>query len=289
MDDEVLTRGEAAVFILSQQAIFAEGGETLWTKPLNGQPFGEVLNDALYAYLVNLFLMDNAAGRAGIRLSETEKSAVEKAADAYEKALGSAVMKEWEIDSADVVRAYTRYTRAQLYYQQVMHESVPEISDEEARAVELQLIFLPKTEGLEKAREVLDSLTAGASVSEAVKGIEGAATRKQTVVRGEYGGTIDTFAFALRGGQWSPVIDADDRYCLIQCLEANVAKVTAANKRKMEQAEREDLLLEKLKQVAEKVDFRVHPAELEKLDVRSALGVTDANFYDYTDGLVVVR
>ena len=289
IDGEVLTRGEAAVFLLSQQAIFAEGGSSLWTRTLGERPFGEVLNDALYAYLVNLFLMDNAAVRAGIRLSETEKAAVRKAAEAYEKALGREVAAAWEIDSAAISRAFTRYTLAQLYYQQVMHESVPEISDEEARAVELQLVFLPKEHGLEKAREVLEEIKKGKTVSEAVRDLSGVTTRKQTVVRGEYGGNIDTFAFSLRSGPWAPVVEHEDAYCLIQCLEANVARVTQVNKKKMEQEKREELLLSRLEELAGKVDYRIHPAEIKQLDVSSAAGVTDVNFYDYTDGLIVVR
>ncbi|MBP5154270.1 MAG: hypothetical protein ILP12_04620 [Lachnospiraceae bacterium] len=284
----ICSRAEMTLYLLAENAVYGGGsGGALWERQLPDGDFSSYIREAVTTYLVNLFLLDAAARREGIVLSEAEEQAVKNAADRYQSALGEERAARYGI-TYDVIRtAFARWTRAQLYYEKIMHEAIPEISEEEARAIRVQIIEIDKSLGIETARSILASLEAGSSVSEAIKGIVGVSTRKETVIRGTYGGDFDLMAFSLRNGQWSPVLTQEGGYTLVQCLLASVPEETAVNRRRMEQAAHEAVLREKLAEVAAETPFLINPAELDAIDIASTDGPDAVNFFEFTEGIIV--
>ena len=80
--DEIFTKQEAMVFLLSQHTIYAgEYGEEIWNVQLSEGSFETYVKKAMLDYLERLFLTDCAARADGIALSITENAAAEKAAE----------------------------------------------------------------------------------------------------------------------------------------------------------------------------------------------------------------
>ena len=284
--DAVFTRQEAMVFLLSQHSIYtAEYGEKIWDIQLSEGSFGSYVKDALLDYLERLFLTDCAAKEAGIVLSVTENAAVEKAADSFFAELNEETIQKTGLTRELCVQAYSRYARAQIYFRKVLGRTPSEISDEEARAVLLQIISVRKSMGIKTAQTLLDKVKEGASATEAIRDVAGAALRRETVIRGTYPAEFDTMVFALKKDQWSPVITLADEYVLVQCLSVYEAEATALNKAAMEKEKRESELQEAVLSYAEDITLVMNPAAWENVSLSDLAGLSPADFYRYTDAL----
>ena len=284
--EEVFTRQEAEIFALSQHNLYtAQYGEEIWEVALSEGSFEEYVKKALLDYLERLFLTDCAAKAAGIALSVSEKAAVEKAADALFNGLSEETREKTGITRELCGQAYARYAMAQIYFRKVLGRSMAEVSDEEARAMQLQIVSVSKNAGIGKAQEILEKIKEGTLPAEAIRETEGAAIRTETVVRGIYPEKFDTLVFALKKDQWSPVITLDNEYVMVRCVLSYDAEATALHKAEMEKQKREDQLQEALETYAKDITMILNPRAWEDVSLRAYAGLSAANFYDYTDPL----
>ena len=286
--DEVFTKQEAMVYLLSQHTVYAgEYGGDIWNVEVPEGTFGEYVKKALLDYLERLFLTDCAAKAEGITLSITENGAAEKAADAFFLSLNEETKEKTGLTREICVEACRRYARAQIYFRKVLGRGPKEISEEEARAVLLQIVSVEKTRGIDAARTLLEKITEDKkkSAAEAAAGMEGVSIRKETVIRGTYDANFDAIVFALRKDQWSPVITMGNEYLLVQCLSVNEAAATAVNKAAMEKANRERELQEAMETYAKDVTMIFNPAAWEDVSLAAFEGLAPANIYDHIDSL----
>ena len=284
--DEIFTRQEAMVFLLSQHTIYAgEYGEEIWNAELSQGSFESYMKKALLDYLERLFLTDCAARAEGIVLSVTENAAAEKAADQLWQGMNEETRQKTGLTREICLQACIRYARAQIYFRNVLGRYPAEISDEEARAAVLQIMSIDREQGIETARSILEKIKDGKSAAEAVKGLEGVSIRRETVTRGTYAGSFDTIVFSLRKDQWSPVITMENEYLLVQCLSVSDPAATAINKAAMEKANREKELQEALAGYAKDITLTVNPGPWDEISMKSFAGLSAVNFYDNAGSL----
>ncbi len=286
--DEVFTKQEAMVFLLSQHTIYAgEYGEEIWNVQLSEGSFETYVKKAMLDYLERLFLTDCAARADGIALSITESSAAEKAADGFWQGLSEETKEKTGLTRELCLQACVRYARAQIFFRKVLGRTPGEISEDEARATVLQIVAVEKSRGITAARELLDRITADKkkTAAEAAAGAEGVSIRRETVIRGTYGGNFDTIVFALKKDQWSPVITMPEEYLLVQCLEVSNPAATAVNKAAMEKANRERDLQEAVASYAKDITMIFNSAAWEDVSLSAFAGLSQVNIYDHTDSL----
>ncbi len=285
--EAVCTRGEATVFLLSQRSLYSRDfGDRVWDVTLESGSFRDAVMEALLDYLEMLFLVDEAARQAGIRLSEAEQAEVNRAANSFLSALTGEQLEQLGFGRQEVVNAYSRFARVQIYYRQVMQQAVSEISQEEARAVRLQIIQLDRAQGMQRAQEAAERLKSGEKLSAVMKDFPGMSSRQETVIRGSYDEPFDSFAFSLKTNQWTTVITLPDGYYILQCLSPCVEEDTAKNKAAMELALKERLLDEALEHFAEGKTLKFNPRVWEGLSLEALEGLPLVNFYDYTEALL---
>ncbi len=284
--DETFSRQEATVFLLSQHSIYAgEYGEKIWDVQLSEGSFESYVRKAMLDYLERLFLADCAAKADGVVLSAAENAAVEKAADAFFRDLSDETKEKTGLTRELCVQAYARYARAQIFYRQVLGRGSDEVSDEEARAVKILIISVPKDLGIGAAQGLLDKIANGTAAVEATKDMEGVTLRQETIVRGTYSDSFDKLVFALKKEQWSPVITMLNEYYLVQCLSVFEAEATAVNKAAMEKENREKQLKEAMTTYGEGITLVLNPLAWQDVSLKDYEGLSLANFYDYTAGL----
>lgn len=286
--DEIFTKQEAMVFLLSQHTIYAgEYGEEIWNVQLSEGSFETYVKKAMLDYLERLFLTDCAARSDGIALSITENAAAEKAADQFWQGLSEETRKKTGLTRELCLQACLRYARAQIFFRKVLGRSSGEISEDEARATVLQIVAVDGTRGIAAARELLDKITADKkkTAAEAAAGMEGVSIRRETVIRGTYGGNFDTIVFALKKDQWSPVITMPDEYLLVQCLEVSNAEATAINKAAMEKANLERELQEAVASYAKGITMICNDAAWEDVSLSALAGLSPVNIYDHIGSL----
>ena len=284
--DEIYSRQEAMVFLLSQHTIYAgEYGEEIWNAELSEGRFESYLKKALLDYLERLFLTDSAARADGIALSVAENAAAEKAADQFWQGMNEETRAKTGLTRELCLQACIRYARAQIYFRKVLGRAPAEISDEEGRAAVLQIVSIDKAQGIETARSVLNKINEGKSAAEAAAGTEGVSIRRETVTRGTYGGSFDTIVFSLRKDKWSPVITMDNEYLLVQCVAVSDPAATAMNKAAMEKARRENELQDAVADYAKDITLTVNPGAWDDISMNMFEGLSAVNFYDYAGSL----
>ncbi len=284
--EERFSRQEAAIFLLSQHSIYAgEYGDKIWTVELSDGSFESYVKRAMLDYLECLFLCDCAAKADGVELSAAEMTAVEKAADAFFRELNEETIEKTGLTRQLCEQAYARFARAQIFYRQTLGSGPDEISDEEARAIRIQIVTVPGSQGMAAAQTLLDTVKNGTPAAEAGKDLEGVTLRQETIVRGIYPDSFDALVFSLKKGQWSPVITVLNDYLLVQCLSALEEEATAVNKAAMEKQNREKLLEKAMSAYGRDITLEVNPAAWQDVSLSGLAGLAPANFYDHTAGL----
>ena len=292
--DEVLAVGdlvcswpEAQIFILSQYHKYTSAyGKGIWQVEMEESSFESYIKEGLLDYLKLLFLADYGAEQQNLALSQAEKSSVSRAADSFMKALGEEEQRKTGITREVAEAAYSRYARAQIFYRQAMIDGQVEISDEDARVITLQVVELEQRVGFVQTREVLKDLEAGKSVSEVLRGLEGVSSKRENVVRGQYPQELETIAFSLKEGQWSPIITLGSSYFLIQNVNSFDREATAQHKAEMEKEARDENLNATLKKLADAVQLIYNPNRWENWNMQQFEEIPGVNFYDYSTELL---
>ncbi len=285
--DIVCTWPEAQIYILSQYTRYTSSyGSGIWKVELADGTFEQYIRDGLLDYLELLFLADCGARRAGVTLSNAERSSVAHAAEAYMQQLGEEGRAATGITREVAEEAFARFARAQIFYRQTMIDGHVEISDEEARVISLQIVEIEHRAGYAEALRIQTELEKGTQIGEILRGVDGVSVRKENVVRGTYGEEWETVAFALKEGRWSPIISQDTSYYLIQCLSPYVVEETARHKAEMEKSLREENLNSALKELADTVQLIYNPDRWNKWSMQQFGKLPPVNFYDYTAELI---
>lgn len=285
--DIVCTWPQAQIFILSQYSKYTSVyGKGIWQVEMAEGNFESYIKEGLLDYLKLLYLADYGARKEKLELSQAEQSAVSRAAEAYMQALGEEGRQKTGISREAAEAAYASYARAQIFYRQAMINGQVEISDEEARVISIQLIEVEQQVGYVQTREMLKDLEAGKSLSEVLRGQDGVSSRREQVVRGQYPQDLETIAFSLKEGQWSPIITQDASYYLLHSLSAFEREATAQHKAEMEKQARDENLNRMLKQLADTVQLIYNPKRWEAWTMQQYEECPAVNFYDYVSELI---
>ncbi|MBP3728710.1 MAG: hypothetical protein J6H18_00400 [Lachnospiraceae bacterium] len=284
--DKVCSWSEAQMHILSQHSRYAPVyGEDIWKVSLAEGDLETYIRDGLLDYLKLLFLADYGAERAGISLSNAEMSAVSRAAASYMQALGEEGRRRTGITEEIALEAFSRYARGQVFYRQTMIDGQIEVSDEEARVISVEIIEIENRVGLGKTREIQSELAEGKAATEVIRGIDGVSGRRELVTRGSYPQDWETIVFALKQGQWSPLISGDTVSFLVLSLSPFVVEETARHKAEMEREAREKNLMDRMKALAESSQLIYNPALWDSWNMAQYADFAPVNFFDFTGEL----
>lgn len=285
--DLVCTWPEAQMYILSQYNKYTSVyGRGIWNVEMAEGNFEGYIKAGLLDYLKLLFLADYGARKAELSLSSAEQNAVSRAADSFMKALGEEGSARSGITRAIAEEAYARFARAQIFYRQTMIDGQVEVSEEKARVIYVQIVELEQRVGYNQTREILKGLESGKTVSEMLRGLEGVSSRKENIARGMLPQELETIAFALKEGQWSPIISQGTSYYLIQSLSPYVLEETARHKAEMEQTAREENLNQVLKGLADSVELIYNPNRWNSWTMEQYSALPQVNFYDFCGELL---
>ena len=247
---EVCETQEAMVLIASERNSYEQVyGDALWQIPVGEGQFQDVVLDSVRDLLAQMKCMVLMAEEYNITLSESEKRLVREAADAFCQAADAAEMTQAGITEDDVYQMMYEYRLSHYLISELTRDVDVEVSDNDARVVQVQQIFLSiyentgsgrvlmseedrrsQRELLETARRRVEDGEDFAEVAEAY----GAGQQSQLAVgRGEMEAAYEEAVFALADGEISDVIETEDGFYLVKCLEDYDMEATQARKEEM--------------------------------------------------------
>ena len=231
---------EALVYLANMKNEYTSVyGSEIWSVSLNGVSLGENIKDTVFSRLARIKIMTLMAAENGITLDDKEKQKVKDAAAEY---FGSLTDSEKEamggITEDTVVSLYEDYALADKVYQGLISSVNTEISDDEARTIIVREIVLyfsqtdengkttylsdaGKKEQEAKAAEAHEMLVSGNSFDIVADSYSEADNVNLYYRKGEMDPDLENAAFLLGEGEYSDVVEGEDGYYIIYCVNPN--------------------------------------------------------------------
>lgn len=226
--DTVCTLPEAKVYLCNYQNIYGSAyGIDLWKHETGSQSLEQYVKDITISQLARIVCMDELAAQNEIVLSEEEKSQAQDAAKAYYTSLTEDERLYMDISQDQLREMYEDYALAQKLYLSLTTDINAEVSDDEARIMEAQQIYVTDKEQADKVKQALkegkDFLSVAADYNQAGK-------IAITFGRGELPKEVEDAAFNIEDEEITDCIAAGNGYYFIKCINKFNQELTDEHK-----------------------------------------------------------
>ena len=250
---------EILLYLVTVKNQYAETfGKEIFEVSLNGVSLEENLKETVLARIAQVKTLNLMAQDKKVTLDDAEKKSVQEAAEEFFKSLNETEIEELGLSEKIVTQMYTEYALAEKLYAYIIKDINPEISDDEARIVTVEQICLKtytkdgsgrrveysgraKEAAREKIEEAYSLVMDGSHDFESVA----AQYSEQTNIeisfgKGEVSEALEQAAFNMSTGQISGIIEDEDGYYILKCINTFNKEETDQNKLKiMEQRKQE--------------------------------------------------
>ena len=235
----VCTLPEAMIYVMDYQRQY-EGvyGVEMWEHDFGGITFENYVKDTIVDQLASMKAITLLAGDYEVSLSSDEEEKVSQAAEDYYGALTEEQIEYMDLELKDVESLYRDHALSGKVYEEITKDVNTEVSDDEARIITVQQIRLDSAETAQSVKEQLDEGRDFAAVASSYS-LDSQVT--YTFARGEHDAAYEEAAFALENDQVSDVIETEDGYYILKCVNNFDQEATEDNKVTMVEKRRDEL------------------------------------------------
>lgn len=229
IDGSACSRKEAMVYLANYQNIYGTSYSVdLWQHDFGDDSLEKYVKDITIEELAQVICMDLLAQSQGTTLSEEELAQVAKASEEYYNSLSEAEISYMGgVTKGDIEEYYEHYALAQKLYNSLTNGVNGEVSDDEARVIEIMQIYVTSKD---KAAEVSEKLAAGEDFATVANNYNELSSIQITVARDDLSQKVEDVAFNLDDDEISDEIETDNGYYFIKCLNKYDEELTEANK-----------------------------------------------------------
>ena len=203
-----------------------------------GNTFEEVLKDQMGRFLVELATVDQMAQEQGVELTSQEEDSLKSLSQEYYAGLTQEDLDYMGVAQDEVYDLYCMYYRADKMVEEMTQGQNLEVSDAEAKVIEIQQIRLDTREEAEEVltlaqEEGADFASLGARYS----------TDSQLAHSMEWSEEMDALgeaAFALEQDAVSGIVEQDGGYYILKCVNAYDQEATAVRKERLAQEKKSE-------------------------------------------------
>ena len=247
--DMTCEKDELMVYLTNTQNQY-EGvySEKIWNTSLDGVTLEQNVKDTVLERLAQVKTMYLMAKDKGIELTKQEEEILEKAAKEYYKSLNETEINMMDVSEDTIYSIYEQYLMANKLYQSIIQDVNPEISDDEARIITVQHIFLrtyskdadgnkvtlygdKKIKLYDKACSIRQkAVEPEADFAELAAQYSDDKKLTYSFGRGEMDIAFENAAFKLDTNGISDVVESESGYHIIKCINTYDKDETEANK-----------------------------------------------------------
>ena len=216
VNGEVCTKSEALVYLTTLQNEYKSAyGVNLWNSTEYESELVDYVKEKTMYRLQHVFCMYLLAQEMNITLTSAEEAQIAEAAEAYYTSLSDEEISYLGVSKADIETYYTRFTYAEKVFDEITEDVNMEISDDEARVMEAQVIY---TTDSTKAATVENLLSSGTDLSSIASTYTELSEVTMNIARGDFPDEVEDVIFALEDDETSGCITADDGYYFVKCV-----------------------------------------------------------------------
>lgn len=276
------TKDEARLYLCNYQNIYGSAyGLDLWQYDYSSMGVEVTLEDYVkeltIAELSNVICMNQLAEELEITLTDEEEKLVSQATDEYYKSLSREELRYMGIDKMELREIYERYAIAQKLFTTLTEGVNEEVSDDEARVIRIQQIYV-KSE--EVAKVVQQRLRSGSGFDVVASSFNEADVIERNLTRGEYAKEVDDVAFNLDNDEESGMIVTEDGYYFIKCLDKYVEELTESNKENIILQRRQEQFDDVFYEFIDNSTFELNEKVWESVKVDTSGAITTDSFFE---------
>lgn len=279
------TKEEAKLYLCNYQNIYGnEYGVNLWEHDFGSVVSDDTLEnyvkDVTLSELANIMCMNLLAKEQGVTLTEEELNRVEKAANEYFNSLSKDEIAYMGIDWNELHECYEKYAIAQKLFDTLTEGVNEEVSDDEARVMRIQQIYVMAQED---AEEVLAKLEEGDDFASVASNYNEAGTIETTMKRGEYPAEVEALAFHLDNNEQTGMITTSDGYYFIKCISKLEAELTEQNKVNIIAQRRKEQFEDVFQEFVNAAEFALNEEIWDSIEIDTSGAITTDSFFAVYD------
>ena len=299
------SRSEMNIYLTNMaNAYEATFGEQIWTTSAGNTTIEDAFKETVLAKVTRIKVLNLMAKEEKITLSGDEKKSLKKAAKAYMKTLSKNEKAELGADEDLVYQMYSEYALAEKVYNSIVDEVNFEISDDDARSITVEQIFIKtyhedthgrltdysdaaKAEAKERALAIREKAVTESDFESLCALYNEEDESTHTYRRGEMPEAYENVAFALEEGEISYVITTEDGYYIVKCISTYERKATNENKEAIINEAKRKAFEEKYNEFLPNIIANINEKEWESIKIiHNAEMKTDSFFDIYTDIMI---
>lgn len=275
---------EALVYLTNEKNQYENiYGIEMWEHDFGEMTMEDYLKNQVVSQLAQIKSMILLAGEKEITLTDEEKDLAGQAAAEYCGSLSEEEKKLLKADQEKIQKMYEDYCLSEKAFQQITEDVSVEISDDEARIIKLQQIYVPEKN---LADELRNKLEKGEDFESLASNYSKASQTTVSVARGDKSEEYEAVAFNLNNDQISDVFEADGGYYILKCLNTYMKEESEANKIRVAQQQKTerfqsiyaDLMKDTLSEFQQKLWDQVHFSDYEDVKTSSFFEVYQGYF-----------
>ena len=299
------SRGEMNVYLTNMaNAYESTFGEQIWSTTAGNTTIEDAFKETVLAKVTRIKVLNLMAKNEKISLSSDEKKSLKKASKAYLKTLSKKEKTELGVDEDMIYNMYSEYALAEKVYNSIVDEVNFEISDDDARSITVEQIFIKtyhedmhgrltdysasaKEEARQRALDIREKAVTESDFESLCALYNEEDESVHTYRRGEMPESYENVAFALEEGEISYVITTDDGYYIVKCLSTYERKATNENKEAIINKAKRNAFEEKYNEFLPNIIANINEKEWESIKIIHDPEIKTDSFFDiYTDIMI---
>lgn len=263
IEDMSGTLPEIMVYLVTMQNQYETMyGAEIWQTKMGDLTLSESVKETILANLAQVKAMNLLAEKYQVCLSTEELEKIDLASGEYYESLNDTEIEVLGVTKETIRQMYEEYALSQKVYHYIIKDINPEISDDEARTITVDYIYLKtyemdgtgtripysdekKQEVYEKAKEILTmAREEDSDFKDLVLMYSDGDKGTYSFGKGETEPAFEEAAFQLATGEISEIIETESGYHIMKCLSTFDKEQTSTNKKKIVEEKREEVFQE---------------------------------------------
>ena len=269
---------EAKVYLVNYQNIYGTAyGLNLWEHDFGDDSLKDYVKNITMQELTQVISMDQLAKSRELELSEEEKNRMAQAAEEYFALLTEEEKDYMGVSESDIQDYYEHYALAQKLYTSLTGAVNEEVSDDEARVMELMQIYVSDST---KADEVAARLAAGEDFASVANNYNEAGSIQITASRDDLPAEVSATAFQMDNDQMSGKIEAENGFYFIKCLNKYNQELTEANKTNIVEKREKEAVDDVYNEYTESLTSSINEKVWDALEPETGSGMQTNSFFE---------
>lgn len=252
-------------------------GMNLWQYDFGDVSLEDYVKDVTIQELARIICMDLIAQEQDMSLTDEEQKLVQRAAEEYFRSLNEAELSYMDVKEEDVREAYESYALAEKLYHSMTQGIDKEVSDDEARVISVQQIYVADEN---TAQIVKKKLNNGEDFAAVASSYNQKGKIETTIARGDYPQEVENIAFNLDNNACSDLIEANDGFYFIKCLNKLEEQLTEANKSNIRSKREKEQFEGTYQEFVDSATFELNEALWDEISLEDNAEITTDSFFD---------